>query len=314
MINNRQQSGRRRGRGGQRPGGGAPGGGGGGGSANRIDNRARGNANQLWEKYKSLAADSARAGDRVQTEYYLQFADHYYRVLAETRPNFHEQQREQRAREDRFDEDGDADGADYAEEGEAIRPGEQAMQQRGNGGNGGGERNERRFDERRPRRDDEDRPRRADEDRPRRAEEDRPRRAEEDRRPQRADEDRPRRNDGPVDGARADGERRPRRDRDDRFNGQPRAEVTAPVESQPVAAPISAEVEPDLPLPEPVADTPQPRRRGRPRKEVAEEPLGFDADRLPPALNAPANDADEPAQAKPRRRRTRVAGELPAAE
>lgn len=163
MINNRQQSGRRRGRGGQRQGGGNPGGGGSGGGGNRIDNRARGNANQLYEKYKNLAADAQRQGDRVQTEYYLQFADHYYRVLAETRPRFEEQQRQQRARDEQFDEDGEygseagSDGGsdDYGDEGEAIRPGEQAQPQ-------GSER--RRFEERRPRRDEDDRRPRRDRD------------------------------------------------------------------------------------------------------------------------------------------------------
>lgn len=246
MINNRQQ-GRRRGRGGQRPGGGgAPGNP---NSGNRIDNRARGNANQLWEKYKNLAADAQRQGDRVTTEYYHQFADHYYRVLAESRPRFEEQQRERRAREDQFDDEAEAaDQDDFGEEGEAIRPGEQmgASQQ------GGGER--RRFEERRPRRDED--------------------------------------------------ERRPRRDREraERLNDQPRAQA------QPALEPQAEAAEPDLPLPELEAEPPQPaRRRGRPRKEAAEQPAGFDADRLPPALGAPANDEGEGAEPKPRRRRARTA-------
>lgn len=93
MINNRQ-NGRRRGR------GGAPRQNGGNGqSGNRIDNRARGNAAQLHEKYKTLARDAQTQGDRVMTEYYLQFADHYFRVLSENRPRFEEQQQ----RRDRFD-------------------------------------------------------------------------------------------------------------------------------------------------------------------------------------------------------------------
>ncbi|MES2498220.1 MAG: DUF4167 domain-containing protein, partial [Pseudomonadota bacterium] len=78
MINNRQ-NGRRRGRGG---GSGAPRPNGSSGSqdrGNRIDNRARGNAAQLLEKYKALARDAQMQGDRVNTEYYLQFADHYFR-------------------------------------------------------------------------------------------------------------------------------------------------------------------------------------------------------------------------------------------
>ncbi|MEO7276495.1 MAG: DUF4167 domain-containing protein [Sphingomicrobium sp.] len=103
MINNRQ-GGRRRGRGGQRSPnvGGQPG--------NRQDNRQRGNAAQLLEKYKSMARDSQLAGDRVQTEYYLQYADHYFRVLGDNRPRSDEQRR---PRDDDFDgDDGDDDMGD----------------------------------------------------------------------------------------------------------------------------------------------------------------------------------------------------------
>ena len=58
---------------------------GGGNSANRIDSRARGNAPQLLDKYKKLAQDAQHNGDRVQAEYYLQFADHYFRVIADNK-------------------------------------------------------------------------------------------------------------------------------------------------------------------------------------------------------------------------------------
>jgi hypothetical protein len=106
LINNRQ-GGRRRGRGGQRGqnvGSGQPG--------NRQDNRQRGNAAQLLEKYKAMARDSQLAGDRVQTEYYLQFADHYFRVLSESRARF-EEQNPRRQRDDELDEDeGDDEGMD----------------------------------------------------------------------------------------------------------------------------------------------------------------------------------------------------------
>jgi len=105
LINNNRQAGRRRGRGGQRQGGGNPA-----GNGNRIDNRARGNAAQLLEKYKALASDAQRQGDRVNAEYYLQFADHYFRVLAESRSRFEEQNpnaNQRRGREDGFDDDGD---------------------------------------------------------------------------------------------------------------------------------------------------------------------------------------------------------------
>ena len=101
MINNRQ-GGRRRGRGGQRPQGMS------GNSGNARDNRQRGNAAQLLEKYKSLARDAQLAGDRVQTEYYLQYADHYFRVLEDSRSRFEEQQAQRRPR--REDDDDDVDG------------------------------------------------------------------------------------------------------------------------------------------------------------------------------------------------------------
>ena len=86
MLNNRQQ-GRRRGRG-----RGSQGNNGGGRQDNgsRIDNRARGNAPQLLEKYKNLAREAQLQGDRVLTEYYLQFADHYFRIVAESRARMEE--------------------------------------------------------------------------------------------------------------------------------------------------------------------------------------------------------------------------------
>lgn len=88
MNNNNRGNNRRRGRGNNRPNGG------GGQQLNRIDSRARGNAPQLLEKYRKLAQDAHLNGDRVQAEYYLQFADHYFRVIADARTR----QEEQRSR------------------------------------------------------------------------------------------------------------------------------------------------------------------------------------------------------------------------
>jgi uncharacterized protein DUF4167 len=124
LINNRQ-GGRRRGRGGQGGGrnlGGQPG--------NRQDNRQRGNAAQLLEKYKSMARDAQLAGDRVQTEYYLQYADHYFRVLSESRARF-EEQNPRRQRDDDIDEDEgeelvEADGAEADERPERFERAERA--------------------------------------------------------------------------------------------------------------------------------------------------------------------------------------------
>lgn len=101
--NNNRGNNRRRGRNNNRQQGGGQ-------NMNRIDSRARGNAPQLLDKYKKLAEDAHRNGDRVQAEYYLQFADHYFRVIADGKPRQEDQP--MRARnDDRFDRyEGDDDG------------------------------------------------------------------------------------------------------------------------------------------------------------------------------------------------------------
>jgi hypothetical protein len=100
-LNNNRGNNRRRGRGSNRQQGGQQ-------QLNRIDSRARGNAPQMLEKYRKLAHDAHLNGDRVTAEYYLQFADHYFRVIADTR----QRQEEQRARR----EDGGQDRQDHDRE------------------------------------------------------------------------------------------------------------------------------------------------------------------------------------------------------
>ena len=53
----------------------------------RNEQQVRGNPKQLVEKYKNQARECLQAGDRMQAEYYFQFAEHYYRVLNEARSN-----------------------------------------------------------------------------------------------------------------------------------------------------------------------------------------------------------------------------------
>jgi len=106
-LNQNRNNNRRRGRGNNRGGQG-----GGGSQGNRIDSRARGNAPQMLEKYRKLAHDASLNGDRVQTEYYLQFADHYFRVIADMRA----QKEEPRPRREHEREQNSAtydDGYDY---------------------------------------------------------------------------------------------------------------------------------------------------------------------------------------------------------
>ncbi len=352
MINNRQ-AGRRRGRGNNNGGGNGGGqrqGGGGGGqggrdTGNRIDSRARGNASQLYEKYKNLARDAQMQGDRVNIEYYLQFADHYFRVLSEQRTRLEESQPQQAPRprmQQPFDINGDDD---YADEGEPIRAGEQQGEQAQQGGQRQ-DRDDRPRDDR-PR---EDRPR---DERPRyegqrdgqRTRDDRPRG---DRQPR---EDRPVRDEQPRTEARTenrDDQVRNEQPRDGQRDGQnqlrePRSEYrdARPPRAPRSPAPVQADgeeaqrsdaipaVNDDAVVEAVVPIEEKPRRRGRPpRDRSADDAVtntgvdaasdasnaGSDADRLPaslgisaasPAPTFSATDADP--EEKPRRRRIRAA-------
>jgi hypothetical protein len=277
LINNRQQNGRRRGRGGN-------GGGGGGGqrngnpgrpdTGNRIDNRARGNANQLFEKYRNLARDAQMSGDRVNTEYYLQFADHYFRVLSESRSRFEDQNQPQPRRQsnDSFDAfDGGDD--DYGDEGEPIRAGEQAgddsrgnrYEQREPRANGGGSADGREVREPREMREQNDRGDRGDRE------------------------------------ARRNNNGAPERETEDRT-----VRVSTPVAND--LGDLSLERN------EAAAEPRRPRRPRRDRAAVSEEeaPVAIEADRLPPSLgivSEPAvseSEADSVDEPKPRRRRLRT--------
>ncbi|MFS0773730.1 DUF4167 domain-containing protein [Sphingomonas sp. 1P08PE] len=320
MINNRQ-AGRRRGRGGNGNGGNAPrqGGQGRGDNGNRIDSRARGNASQLYEKYKNMAADAQRQGDRVNTEYYLQFADHYFRVLSDQRGRFEEQPQ----RRQQFDDnDGDED---FGDEGEPIRAGEQAEAPRGDRQQRDGYREPRQQNDRqqgdRQQGDRQQGDRQANDRGGDRYNGDRQNgeRSSNDRQNgERSSNDRQ-----GADRHNGDRQERPRRwEREERvarpveveteIAGQHRADPIAPGED--LAARADTVIAADGPL----GVEPAPRRRGRPRRDAAVAPTtettaaesnGFEADRLPPSLGTTAaNDADGDTDApKPRRRRVRAA-------
>lgn len=111
LINNRQAGRRNRGRNNGRPNNGNNRNTG--ENGNRIDNRARGNAPQLLEKYRNLARDAQLAGDRVSTEYYLQFADHYFRVIADNRARQEEQQARYRRPDESYEDEGERGYSSY---------------------------------------------------------------------------------------------------------------------------------------------------------------------------------------------------------
>ena len=53
------------------------------GGYQNYKSRNKGNVSQQYNKYLKLAKEAFRSGDRVQSEYYYQFTDHYYRLMVE---------------------------------------------------------------------------------------------------------------------------------------------------------------------------------------------------------------------------------------
>lgn len=287
-MNNNRGNNRRRGRGNNnRPQNGGQ-------QLNRIDSRARGNAPQMLEKYRKLAQDAHLNGDRVQAEYYLQFADHYFRVIADTRVR----QEEQRARPngERWQEqETDDNGDDFSVEGDFPafdRPSSTRHDRE--------DRGESRQRDDRPR---DDRPR---EDRPR---EDRQR---EDRGEPRQRDDRPREDRQREDRPRDD---RPREDRNEgrrenrRFDRNRSRDTDAEVATEERLPGEGVPAIEGEPIAE-VADNPfvresragrglRPRTERRPRRAAEDEaPATLDASFLPPSISArsePEPEAPAPA-------------------
>lgn len=294
MINNRQAGRRNRGRNNGRQNGGNRGG----DNGNRVDNRARGNAPQLLEKYRNLARDAQLAGDRVNTEYYLQFADHYFRVLADNRSRQEEQQARFRRNDDSLDDDGyQGEGADdLAMAGHSGAGQHVAAQSDGDEDGGHG-------DDRRDRA-------------PRQA---RPRLREAPREDRAGDENAE---------AERDTRRRPRKVEkivisrpDERESAPiaPREDRAAPGEASPVAGKPAMDADEDAPVARRVTRARKPRQ-AKAEDAGAEEAPGLDLAVLPPALArvdrgadnddaVTADDADGDEKPAPRRRGRRPKAE-----
>lgn len=272
-MNNNRGNNRRRGRGNNRQQGGGQ-------QLNRIDSRARGNAPQLLEKYRKLAHDAHLNGDRVTEEYYLQFADHYFRVIADQRTR---QEEQRQRRDDRWQDggDGEREDGDYASEyGEGDytsydQPHRREREERAPRNEGRSEsRNEGRGEERAERQAGRQNDRQNDRASERQAE--------------------PRSEEPAQEGAEAEGERNP---------------------YEPPENPFVRENRTTRGL-KPRREEPRPRRQPREDAESAaaegsdDAPVSFDPAVLPPAISAgrepaPAAEEEVAAEAKPRRRTRR---------
>ena len=94
--------------------------------SNGPDVKIRGSAQQIAEKYATLARDAQSAGDRVMAENYLQHAEHYNRIIAAAQAQMPIQNlRDNRDEfDDEFDEerDSDQDGFPAQPQGEQQQP------------------------------------------------------------------------------------------------------------------------------------------------------------------------------------------------
>jgi len=83
--------------------------------SNGPDVKIRGSAQQIAEKYATLARDAQSSGDRVMAENYLQHAEHYNRIIAAAQAQM-PIQNVQNNRDD-FDDDGDEERDDFENSG-----------------------------------------------------------------------------------------------------------------------------------------------------------------------------------------------------
>ena len=88
--------------------------------SNGPDVKIRGSAQQIAEKYTTLARDAHSSGDRVMAENYLQHAEHYNRIIAAAQAQMPVQQ-QMRDRGDDLDDDMDDDGYDEGAAPQEIR-------------------------------------------------------------------------------------------------------------------------------------------------------------------------------------------------
>lgn len=79
--------------------------------SNGPDVKIRGSAQQIAEKYATLARDAQSSGDRVMAENYLQHAEHYNRIIAAAQAQMPIQNAQQNR--DDFDDDGDEDRDEF---------------------------------------------------------------------------------------------------------------------------------------------------------------------------------------------------------
>jgi Domain of unknown function (DUF4167) len=102
--------------------------------SNGPDVKIRGSAQQIAEKYASLARDAQSSGDRVMAENYLQHAEHYNRIILAAQAQMPVQH--QRDNRDDFDDENEDEREDAENVSEREAQPDQRQRRHGNDGFG----------------------------------------------------------------------------------------------------------------------------------------------------------------------------------
>ncbi len=95
--------------------------------SNGPDGKVRGNAQQILDKYQSLARDATSAGEHISAEGFYQYAEHYQRVLnteAANNPNPNQNQNRGQGQRDDNKASGKNNNQDGQQPGGAAEPAE----------------------------------------------------------------------------------------------------------------------------------------------------------------------------------------------
>ena len=98
------------------------------GGYKNFNNRNRGNVSQQYNKYLKLAKEASRSGDRIQSEYYYQFTDHYYRIMVELGINVDENAQTEDIKDTSTPEQINEDNPTSLDESENLKSNEESIE------------------------------------------------------------------------------------------------------------------------------------------------------------------------------------------
>ena len=98
------------------------------GGYQNFKGRNKGNVSQQYNKYLKLAREAFRSGDRIQSEYYYQFTDHYYRIMVELGINFDENSQTEDIKDTSTPEQISEDNSTSTVESENIKSNEESIE------------------------------------------------------------------------------------------------------------------------------------------------------------------------------------------